>query len=91
MRAIQAINTRAELDRCGIKPAGHQTLILAEITALIKGGQRQALGASGSAPMFPPLPGVPPPPMVGGTWGNDVNPKNTYYEGMDGEGGLVGR
>eukprot|EP01083_Nonionella_stella_P285259 971003_1 len=28
MRAVQAINSRQELARCGIKPSGHQTLIL---------------------------------------------------------------
>eukprot|EP01083_Nonionella_stella_P236448 830441_1 len=43
MRAIQAINSREQLARCGIKLDGHQTLIMAEIAAL----QGTQFGTSG--------------------------------------------
>eukprot|EP01084_Bolivina_argentea_P010001 18655_1 len=79
MRAIQAVGSREELGLCGIKPHGHQTLILAEIAAL-QGTQfstkRGATHGEGGQQHMQ----LPPQPMAGGTWGLE-------YE--NGEGGLV--
>eukprot|EP01083_Nonionella_stella_P039971 108702_1 len=104
MRAVQAINSRQELARCGIKPSGHQTLILSEIAGLQGtqfgtkqgglthgegGGQANNSNASNVFGQLPP----PPPPMMGTNYGDGLEygaePNNTYYE-VNGEGGLVG-
>eukprot|EP01084_Bolivina_argentea_P158238 275670_1 len=87
MRAIQAINSREQLARCGIKLDGHQTLIMAEIAALqgaqfgTRGGDRtrgegggQAKNRDAFGGKLPPL-----PPMMGD------DPNNAQYA-VDGEG-----